>query len=70
MGEEDEEPRSVLQQSPREARRQRVGMDQTLLDQPVEPVAELGDAWKALHSHRAAAARALLEEVGNGPRGL
>ncbi len=33
-------------------------------------VAELGDAWKALHSHRAAAARALLAEVGNGAPGL
>ena len=33
-------------------------------------VAELGDAWKALHSHRAAAARALLEAVGNGVSGL
>ena len=27
-------------------------------------VAELGDAWKALHSHRALAARALLDALG------
>jgi XTP/dITP diphosphohydrolase len=33
-------------------------------------VAELGDAWKAVHSHRAAAARTLLAVVGNGASGL
>jgi XTP/dITP diphosphohydrolase len=33
-------------------------------------VAELGDGWKARHSHRAAAARRLLEAVGNSARGL
>jgi XTP/dITP diphosphohydrolase len=33
-------------------------------------VAELGDEWKAGHSHRAAAARELLEAVGNGRPGL
>ena len=33
-------------------------------------VAELGDEWKAGHSHRAAAARQLLEAVGSGAPGL
>jgi XTP/dITP diphosphohydrolase len=33
-------------------------------------VAELGDEWKAANSHRAAAARKLLEAVGNGAFGL
>lgn len=33
-------------------------------------VAELGDEWKAGHSHRAAAARQLLEAVGSGASGL
>jgi XTP/dITP diphosphohydrolase len=33
-------------------------------------VAELGDEWKARHSHRAAAVRALVEAVGNGLPGL
>lgn len=33
-------------------------------------VAELGDEWKARHSHRAAAARQLLNAVGSGALGL
>ena len=33
-------------------------------------VAELGDGWKAVNSHRAAAARKLLEAVGNRAPGL
>lgn len=33
-------------------------------------VAELGNAWKAVHSHRAAAARQLLEAVCSGASGL
>ena len=33
-------------------------------------VAELGDEWKAGHSHRAAAARQVLEAVGSGASGL
>ncbi|MGH3039354.1 MAG: non-canonical purine NTP pyrophosphatase [Gaiellaceae bacterium] len=33
-------------------------------------VAELGNDWKALHSHRAAAARNLLEAVGTSAAGL
>ena len=33
-------------------------------------VAELGDGWKAMNSHRAAAARKLLDAVGNGAPGL
>ena len=33
-------------------------------------VAELGDGWKAVNSHRAAAARKLLDAVGNGAPGL
>jgi XTP/dITP diphosphohydrolase len=33
-------------------------------------VAELGDAWKAEHSHRARAARAVRERLGEGTRGL
>ena len=33
-------------------------------------VAELGDGWKALNSHRAAAARKVLDAVGNGAPGL
>ena len=33
-------------------------------------VAELGDRWKAGHSHRAAAARQLIEAVGSGAPGL
>ena len=33
-------------------------------------VAELGDRWKAVNSHRAAAARKLLDAVGNGALGL
>lgn len=33
-------------------------------------VAELGDGWKALRSHRAAAARNLLEAVGSSASGL
>jgi XTP/dITP diphosphohydrolase len=33
-------------------------------------VAELGDEWKAGHSHRAAAARQLAEAVGSGAPGL
>ena len=33
-------------------------------------VAELGNEWKARHSHRAAAARRLLEAVGSGAPGL
>lgn len=33
-------------------------------------VAQLGDEWKAGHSHRAAAARELLEAVGSGASGL
>ena len=35
-----------------------------------QTVAELGDQWKAGHSHRAAAARRLLEAVGSGAPGL
>jgi XTP/dITP diphosphohydrolase len=31
-------------------------------------VAQLGDAWKAEHSHRALAARALLDELGRRPQ--
>jgi XTP/dITP diphosphohydrolase len=34
-----------------------------------QTVAELGDAWKALHSHRARAARALAAAVGRPPPG-
>jgi XTP/dITP diphosphohydrolase len=30
-------------------------------------VAELGDAWKAAHSHRALAAQALLDAIGQRP---
>jgi XTP/dITP diphosphohydrolase len=33
-------------------------------------VAELGDAWKAEHSHRARAARAVVERLGEGSRAL
>jgi len=33
-------------------------------------VAELGDGWKAVNSHRAAAARKLIEAVGNDAHGL
>ena len=35
-----------------------------------QTVAELGDEWKAAHSHRAVAAGHLLEAVGSGARGL
>ena len=33
-------------------------------------VAELGNEWKAMHSHRADAAKRLLEAVGSGASGL
>ena len=35
-----------------------------------QTVAELGDEWKAAHSHRAVAAGHLLEAVGSGAPGL
>jgi XTP/dITP diphosphohydrolase len=35
-----------------------------------QTVAELGDEWKSTHSHRARAARALLEAVGGGGAAL
>ena len=39
-------------------------------DRETSTVAELGNEWKALHSHRARAAAKLREAVGSGAFGL
>ena len=58
--------------APAPAGREGFGFDPVFVpDGERRTVAELGDAWKAEHSHRARAARALLATIGaHEPAGI